>query len=137
MLCLDKKQQPLVHCPMEIGFPVGTRLTGPEEQRDSTRMTRFDAPTAPVFADAEVATINRFGKLTDYQKVGDNFFRTKADGSLAAAPATGLTAMNLRNPDSPIVSRQMVSRPTGDDIALNGTSNSTGTRGRRTSSSIR
>jgi hypothetical protein len=81
-------------------------------------MIRLDAPTAPVFADAEVATINRFGKLTDYQKVGDNFFRVKADGSLAAAPATGLTAMNLRNPDSPIVSRQMVSRPTGDDIAL-------------------
>jgi len=105
--------------PMEIGFPLGTRLTGPEEQlSDSTRMTRLDAPTAPVFADAEVATINRFGKLTDYQKVGDNFFRVKADGSLAAAPATGLTAMNLRNPDSPIVSRQMVSRPTGDDIAL-------------------
>jgi len=105
--------------PMEIGFPVGTRLTGPEEQlSDSTRMTRFDAPTAPVFADAEVSTINRFGKLTDYQKVGDNFFRIKADGTLAAAPATGLTAMNLRNPDSPIVSRQMVSRPTGDDIAL-------------------
>ncbi len=105
--------------PMGIGFDAGTRLTGPEEQlSDSRRMTRLDAPTAPVFADAEVATINRFGKLTDYQKVGDNFFRVKADGSLAAAPATGLTAMNLRNPDSPIVSRQMVSRPTGDDIAL-------------------
>jgi hypothetical protein len=105
--------------PMEIGFPVGTRLTGPEERlSDSTRMTRLDAPTAPVFADAEVATINRFGKLTDYQKVGDNFFRVKADGSLAAAPATGLTAMNLRNPDSPIVSRQTVARPTGDDISL-------------------
>tara|TARA_Y100000114_G_scaffold157207_1_gene188010 strand:+ start:409 stop:4893 length:4485 start_codon:yes stop_codon:yes gene_type:complete len=105
--------------PAGLGFPVGTRLSPVEEQlSDSRRMERLDAPTAPVFADAEVATINRFGKLTDYQKVGDNFFRVKADGTLAAAPATGLTAMNLRNPDSPIVSRRTVSRPTGDDISL-------------------
>lgn len=105
--------------PAGVGFSAGTRLTGPEERlSDSMRMTRFDAPTTPVVADAEVATINRFGKLTDYQKVGDNFFRVKEDGSLAAAPATGLTAMNLRNPDSPIVSRQTVARPTGDDMAL-------------------
>jgi hypothetical protein len=105
--------------PAGVGFPVGTRLSPVEQQlSDSRRLTRIDEPTAPVFADAEVSTINRFGKLTDYQKVGDNFFRIKADGTLAAAPATGLTAMNLRNPDSPIVSRQMVSRPTGDDIAL-------------------
>ncbi len=105
--------------PADVGFPVGTRLTSPEERlSDSMRMTRLDAPTVPVVADAEVATINRFGKLTDYQKVGDDFFRVKPDGMLATAPATGLTAMNLRNPDSPIVSRQTVARPTGDSISL-------------------
>ncbi len=105
--------------PMGIGPPVGTRLTGPEEQlSDSTRMTRLDAPTAPVFADAEVATINRFGRTTDYQKVGDDFFRIKSDGTLARDPASGLTLANLRNPNSPLVTRATVSRPTGDDIAL-------------------
>ena len=105
--------------PMGVGFPAGTRLTAPEEQlSDSTRMTRFDAPTAPVFADAEVATINRFGRLTDYQKVGDDYFRVKDDGSLARDPASGLTLANLRNPESPLVTRETVSRRTGDEISL-------------------
>ena len=105
--------------PSGVGFPVGTRLS-PVEQRlsDATRMTRFDAPTAPVFADAEVATINRFGRLTDYQKVGDDYFRVKDDGSLARDPASGLTLANLRNPESPLVTRETVSRRTGDEISL-------------------
>ena len=105
--------------PLGIGFPVGTRLSPVEQElSDSTRMTRFDAPTAPVFADAQVATINRFGRLTDYQKVGDDYFRIKDDGTLARDPASGLTLANLRNPDSPLVTRETVSRPTGDEMAL-------------------
>lgn len=105
--------------PSGVGFPVGTRLS-PVEQRlsDATRMTRLDEPTAPVFADAEVATINRFGRLTDYQKVGDDYFRVKDDGSLARDPASGLTLANLRNPESPLVTRETVSRRTGDEISL-------------------
>lgn len=83
-------------------------------------MERYDAPTVEVTAEpTEIATINRFGKLTDYQKVGDDYFRVKEDGTLSSAPASGLTRANLRNPDSPIVDRTEVGgEPTEDRIAL-------------------
>ena len=105
--------------PLGIGFPVGTRLSPVEQElSDSMRMTPVDAPTVPVVQDAEVATINRFGRLTDYQKVGDDYFRIKSDGTLARDPASGLTLANLRNPESPLVTRETVSRRTGDEISL-------------------
>lgn len=83
-------------------------------------MERYDAPTVEVTAEpTEISTINRFGKLTDYQKVGDDYFRVKEDGTLSSAPASGLTRANLRNPDSPIVDRTEVGgEPTEDRIAL-------------------
>ena len=83
-------------------------------------MERYDAPTVEVTAEpTEIATINRFGKLTDYQKVGDDYFRVKEDGTLSSAPASGLTRANLINPDSPIVDRTEVGgEPTEDRIAL-------------------
>ena len=83
-------------------------------------MERYDAPTVEVTAEpTEISTINRFGKLTDYQKVGDDYFRVKEDGTLSSAPASGLTRANLRNPDSPIVDRTTVGgEPTEDRISL-------------------
>jgi LysM repeat protein len=83
-------------------------------------MERYDAPTVEVTAEpTEIATNNRFGKLTDYQKVGDDYFRVKEDGTLSSAPASGLTRANLINPDSPIVDRTEVGgEPTEDRIAL-------------------
>jgi len=98
---------------------VGQMLTPTEMAfSDERTMQRVDAPTVPVTKNVEVSTINRFGKLTDYQKVGDDYFRVKDDGSLASAPATGLTAANLRNPDSPIVTRGSRTVDTGERIAL-------------------
>jgi len=42
-----------------------------------------------------VKTYSRFGKSDDYQKVGNDWYRVKADGSLAADPASGLAASSL------------------------------------------
>jgi len=54
---------------------------------------------------SETATISRFGKDVKFKKVGDKYYRVKKDGSLAKNPASGLTAANLRNEDSPLVTR--------------------------------
>lgn len=51
----------------------------------------------------DMYTISKFGKDVKYKKVGDQFFRVKADGSLAKSPASGLVLANLRNQTSPIV----------------------------------
>tara|TARA_R110002020_G_scaffold74513_1_gene190552 strand:+ start:546 stop:3950 length:3405 start_codon:yes stop_codon:yes gene_type:complete len=106
--------------PLGVGFDAGRILT-PVEQRlsDARIMTPFDAPKSSVTAATEISTINPFGRgEEDYQKIGDDYFRIKGDGSLAADPATGLKALNLRNPDSPIVTRRTENRPTGEEISL-------------------
>ena len=54
---------------------------------------------------SETATMSRFGKDVKFKKVGDKFYRVKKDGSLAKNAASGLTAANLRNEDSPLVTR--------------------------------
>lgn len=54
---------------------------------------------------SEIATISRMDGEVKYKKVGDKYYRIKKDGSLAKNPASGLTAANLRNPDSPLVTR--------------------------------
>ena len=58
-----------------------------------------DVPPKP----GVVKSINKFGKTEDYQQVGDSWYRRKSDGTLAADPASGLTAANLNNTESPIV----------------------------------
>ena len=42
-------------------------------------------------------TVNRFGKKTKYRKVGSQYYRIKADGTLAKDAATGLILANLKN----------------------------------------
>jgi len=54
---------------------------------------------------SETVTMSRFGKDVKFKKVGDKYYRVKKDGSLAKNPASGLTAANLRNEDSPLVTR--------------------------------
>jgi len=100
---------------VKVGQPLTPTEVGLSDERT---MQRVDAPTFPVTRMADVSTINRFGKLTDYEKVGDDYFRVKDDGTLASAPATGLTAANLKNPDSPIVSRATVEKDTGKRMAM-------------------
>lgn len=60
------------------------------------------APPAPPVVTPEVRSINKFGKVTNYQKEGGKWYRIKSDGSLAKDPASGLTAANLNNQESPI-----------------------------------
>ena len=99
---------------------IGKGYRGDRESERQERMERYDAPTVAVTAEpTEISTINRFGELTDFQKIGDDYFEVKQDGTLSSAPASGLTRANLRNPDSPIVDRTTVGgEPREDRISL-------------------
>jgi hypothetical protein len=76
------------------------------------------APPKPeVPANPNVRSINKFGKVVNYQKEAGKWYRIKDDGTLAKDPATGLIAANLNNQDSPITSEGTapeVPMPTGD-----------------------
>ena len=111
--------------PMGIGFPAGTRLTGPEERlSDSTRMEPFAAPKTIVQNISEVPVItvaNMGGAFRDaegrrsnrYAQIGDDLFRFKRDGTLASEPARNLDTLAIRNDGSSVMSRttSLIERP--------------------------
>jgi hypothetical protein len=82
--------------------PTGVPAIPPAEPNVPEVPVVPEEPTAPINPD--VRTYTRFGKSIDYQKVGDDYYRIKPDGSLARDPASGLTLANLENPDSQLVS---------------------------------
>jgi len=50
-------------------------------------------------------TYNKFGKISKYRKIGEDYFRVKEDGTLAKDKTTGLASANLKADDSPLVEK--------------------------------
>ena len=85
-------------------FEVPRMLAGDDEDESSVPAITDVPPEVPT-----IRSINKMGKTDNYQKKNGEWFRVKADGTLASSPATGLIKANLNNQESPIT--ETVSRP--------------------------
>lgn len=69
----------------------------------------FETVDVPTPSPRPDAVITRLGKTTAYKQIGDDYYRIKPDGTLAKDPEFApLVLANLRNPDSPLVTRYPV-----------------------------
>jgi hypothetical protein len=85
-------------------FEVPSMFAGDDEDESSVPAITDVPPEVPT-----IRSINKMGKTDNYQKKDGEWFRVKADGTLASSPATGLIKANLNNQESPIT--ETVSRP--------------------------
>jgi len=85
-------------------FEVPSMFAGDDEDESSVPAITDAPPEVPT-----IRSINKMGKTDNYQKKDGEWFRVKADGTLASSPATGLIKANLNNQESPIT--ETVSRP--------------------------
>lgn len=85
-------------------FEVPSMYIGDDEDESSVPAITDAPPKVPT-----IRSINKMGKTDNYQKKDGEWFRVKADGTLASSPATGLIKANLNNQESPIT--ETVSRP--------------------------
>lgn len=85
-------------------FEVPSMFAGDDEGESSVPAITDAPPEVPT-----IRSINKLGNIDNYQKKDGEWFRIKADGTLASSPATGWIKGNLNNQESPLT--ETVSRP--------------------------